>query len=64
MLKYLSYGYSVEQDRIVVYGLDDIGKQTKLVTLDVVGIGRKDTQEIHNIVKTIMYALGVSDKYF
>lgn len=64
MLKYLSYCYSIEQDRITMYGLDDKGKRTKLVTLDVEGIGKKDTKEIHNIVKDIMCTLGVSDKYF
>lgn len=64
MLKYLSYAYSIETDKVTIYGLNETGAHTKIVEINVPSIGKKDTKEIHNIVKDIMCTLGVSDRYF
>lgn len=64
MLKYLSYCYSIDIDGVVIYGLDDTGKRTQVVKISCPNIGKKDTGTIHNMVKTVMGALGVSEKYF
>lgn len=64
MLKYLSYAYSIETDKVTIWGINDTGKHTKIVEINVPSIGKKDTKEIHIMVKTIMCTLGVSDKYF
>ena len=64
MLKYLSYAYSIETDTVTIWGINDTGKHTKIVEINVPSIGKKDTKEIHIMVKTIMGVLGVSDKYF
>lgn len=63
-MSYLSYAYSIERDTITIYGLNDTGKRKQVVKINWQGIGTKDTGAIHNIVKTIMGALGVSEKYF
>ena len=64
MLKYLSYAYSIETNKVTIYGLNETGAHTKIVEINVPSIGKKDTKEIHTMVKTIMGVLGVSDKYF
>lgn len=64
MLNYLSYCYSIDINEVIIYGLDIRGKRTQVVKISCPNIGTKDTGTIHNKVKTIMGALGVSDKYF
>ena len=64
MLKYLSYCYSIDTDSVIIYGLNDIGKRTQVVKISYPSIATKDTSTIHNMVKGVMGALGVSEKYF
>ena len=58
MKKYLSYAYSIDgENDVYIYGINELGKHTKIVKINIIGIGRKDTAEIHKMVQGIMRSI-------
>ena len=58
MKKYISYAYSIDgENDIYIYGINELGKHTKIVKINIIGIGRKDMAEIHTMVQGIMRSI-------
>ena len=58
MKKYLSYAYVIDgENDIYIYGINEIGKHTKIVKINIIGIGCKDMAEIHKMVQGIMRSI-------
>lgn len=58
MKKYISYAYSIDgENDVYIYGINELGKHTKIVKINIIGIGRKDTAEIHKMVQGIMRSI-------
>lgn len=58
MKKYLSYAYTIDgENDVYIYGINELGKHTKIVKINIIGIGRKDTKEIHKMVQGIMRSI-------